>query len=718
MSYEIFTDPDLEEDGLQYEHGELTLKQIVNQFPLPAVIQSDLGFLKERRLDLSQPLFAYCTRSINKVSARSVQWVNNDPHKFHLVGEDLLIPEDYTGWFTVVNQKTRKSSLPYRRVSEMIQSNTSTFLVAGITPIKAYFMTCRNKTYKHTPHQLLTGDIIRKGNNQILKEGSQALEALYQQHIECRGVTFALFHDEKDRSVLLRTQQNGVFYPIYQEGVAMTEERTLAMQFADLIMFYPPPVMVKLLHGWVPATQCGFTGTLYLINKDVETTVVASTFIRENVVSLEIPLESDIKFKVAKTSTELKSSRHWGKAFRHCLANAPSYTKAIKVIGPESSVDIDEGSLDVEDCNLPEEQASNRQKISSYTMMKQGSKFEPVQLRKPQSDPVSRPSRLSTVSYLSRRVGVYAMDQSFSNRNLTIRRMARKNAFKLGKMKQQLPVTQPFPKTSKYILNPIPCKTPAETNCSTMDENTNPKTFYNATNVISIDDHSSDSNTVAVSATIGRPVYPNESGNQYPSDNRNPVNFPEPGSRSETSSNSYEEIDSVKVNPQQKRRSAVFHLLQGKEGIITISPRTYMDEIQDEGYGESDTDDSNTNLFLFHGSIQSQEDNDYITPSDSLSVSDDYDILVPYPPLPFGRGCYNREMLIEELKKSIPINTTVELALNSLTMAEFTTLLWHPMEEMDKLLMALIPKVGELNLQHIVLYFQSVRTKVRILTEL
>ncbi|XP_055882248.1 uncharacterized protein LOC106050637 isoform X2 [Biomphalaria glabrata] len=642
----------------------------------------------------------------------------------------------------------------------------------------------KNKTaVTHAPHQLLPGDVIRKGSKQVLHEGSEALKALYEQHSECSGVSFSLFHDEKDRNILLSSEQSGVFYPIYQEGGKKTEERTLAIQLADLIKITTLPVIVKLLHGWVPMIQCDFTGTLYLFDMDLEDTVVASTFVREIVVSLEIPLESDIKFQVANTNVQLKSSPEWTSALRHCKANAPNFTKAMKVIRPQGSVDIDESSLgdrespynnlsevktdnsqqpssitmvkeawknDLEHLrmlqsslgggdssynNLSEVKTDNSHQPSSITMVKEAWRNDPVQLRKPQSDLLSRSFRLPSVNSLSRRVGVYASDQSF-NMDIMLRRKQRKNAIRIGKSGQLRPNTTPqtLPRTAGHTRNPLPCRISSpEEGDSSYEDNTNCDTVYNTIHVISKDDYSLDLSAIQISAKGGRPVdtQPDSYINLPIKESRVPPGLPSISTRG-----NYDGTNHEVARSPSRLRSSVFHLVQGSEGIITISPRTFREETQDEGYGESDTEDGNTPLFLFHGSIENQ-DHEYVTPSELASESDvdeNTDYKFPFhpqesyrPPLPprpkqlltnAEYGCYNREMLIDELKKAIPISTTEELALKSLNMAEFTSLLWHPKEEIENLLVSLVPNIGALNLKNIAMYFLSKRSRVRILTEI
>ncbi|KAH9489121.1 hypothetical protein Btru_042259 [Bulinus truncatus] len=459
--------------------------------------------------------------------------------------------------------------------------------------------------------------------------------------------------------------------------------------------------MVKLLHGWVPAIECGFTGTLLLRDVAPEETIVASTFYREVAVSLEIPLESDVKFQVAILNDTILSSEQWVNALRHCKANAPNYTKAMKVIGPEGSVDIDDSDLDIRSCGLQPEDprpgiAGPAQLPSPRTPERDLPDNDTVQLRRTLPGTTSGQYQ---VKHLSKRVGVYAMNHSYNTRELTVKRKARKNAFREGRMGRQRPKTTPET-LPRYGNANGPKYMPPYPGNNTEEE------------------------AISIPGVIGAPVqhFWNRS-TEYANVDDDPLYTPRhfPGG--------YEELDSDGPCPPRRTRSCVCHLIQQDDGgIFAVSPFTRNEEVQDEGYWASDTEDGRSTLFLFHGSIQSEDD--YIHPVDGTHVnpplSPDPGFRPQLPPrrprprAPLANaefGCYNRQMLIEELKKATPVSATEELALKSLTMLDISMLLSGPTDDLENMLLSLAPKISPQNVKNITLFFKTFRGKVGILTE-
>ncbi|CAL1539917.1 unnamed protein product [Lymnaea stagnalis] len=781
------------EPGLNFTDEVFTLEQVLDRFRLPRVIQCDMGLMKDNRLDLSKPLLAFSRRSARKVGARNMQWDCKE-RELKVMGSDLLIPEDYIGWFAVQGSPGApddlKSVTPYRKLSQLSTSRVSSFLVGGISPISGFLLLRSNNTVKNIPHQILPGDVLRKANNQIFQEdgslyaspkpdtksGTSTLTRRGAFREKSKVQPYLMYHDEKDRAILLKAQQRGIFYVIGQDGQCGDED-TVALQLKDIITQYTFPLVVKLLHGLVPAVSCGFTGTILLTDIDMEETVVASTLLKNRNTSLEIPLGSDMLFQVAENSTELTTSEAWKYALAHCHSLAPIYTRAIKVIDFSGSIDEDESEFDAivsEEAVLRKEKCSNS--TTATSLPQEPTNEESVQIR-PKSDISARRSRISTVYDLSRRVGVYALDYSINPRHLSRRRRLRANAFKGGTLGQQR--VDSGVDLGCMAVSPGPGASDLPQPVTTV--------FPEHSNAIVGHDASGRSYTkeISIPCVAGRPCDSS------------------PTIGSERDSVEYTDINATAIYSGLSGNASprFCHLFLHGDRFVTVRHGRSTDETNfDEGYSGADRNSATVPLYLFHGSLSSTDDNaapgwessesqdekiyedldEVIAQCSNTSSNDRSNVEITTrarlnatnstgvypqqdsvtddtpsaasslkptgsyrPPLPERKpravvtptpvfsppidlsssssapqsisGCYNREQLIHELKKEKGIDSAVELALRSLTMAEFTGLLYHD-HGMVAHLNSILPKLEPPDLKRIANSIRSVREKIQLLT--
>ncbi|CAL1539918.1 unnamed protein product [Lymnaea stagnalis] len=820
---------------LTFKKELLILDDIVKKYVLPRVIHCDMGTFRESHLDLSKPILAFSKRSVQKVSATSMTW-DCDRRELKVTGSDLLIPEDYAGWFAILSAKVDasclKSATPYRTLSHLNQSKMTSFLIGGISPIPCYLvMSCHNSV-RHIPHQVLPGDILRKAGNHVFHGGLSALAKFTtgeERHVgtlfscgtpgdENEPQSFFMYHDEKDRSILLNSKQRGLFYVIAQDG-AVSDEETVAVQIKDIIRRHKLPLIVKLLHGLVPAVSCGFTGTFLLTNADVEDTVVASTMFKTHLTSLEFPLNSDILFQVAEHTTELTTSEAWTNAVGHCQSRAPIYNKAIKVIADSDTSDGVENGSDPR--HKAHEEHGGEMRDMTPEISKPGQPEQPhsedtVQMR-PRSQGSARRSRDSNVSDISKRVGVYAMDFSINPRDLSQRRkIMRTKAFQGGEFGQQQVDSGIFSETTSATSSTAertssatssfgdrPLSTHSAAGLQPEDLRTGHSPLSNLTNTLVEETDSLTSNgssEIPIVCTPGRPTSsnPSQADSEIKVARDKHLVVSEEGEMVSTGFNlsvsSESPLDDVSHNgnsynqlQQDGSSMHVYNVFKHQDRFVSIGPVSYHDEANlNERSSSNATDTAFMPFYLFHGSLSSTDD--YITPAsdsdDGYQELDDVEYRVsedrstPHPDpgsampssthdqeessqnpsqnrlpsnplnrkvsipptLPkrpeaslssvfspqwnngFRRcvaqnssGCYNRDLLIEELRKEIAIDSAMELAFRGLTLAEFTTLLYED-EIMDVHLTALLPKLGRLDLRKVALCLRSMRGKITLLT--
>ena len=140
---------------------------------------------------------------------------------------------------------------------------------------------------------------------------------------------FLLCTDEKDREVYLPVESRGTFYMLTTEGHGTP--KIPIMRMPDICTRFRFPCVVKLLFGRVPSTPCSFTGTLLLQDSQMESSVIGCTMLNLRNILLDLPIDSDLRFFMARNTAELLSSKCYKNASALCQDKATTYMRNMKV---------------------------------------------------------------------------------------------------------------------------------------------------------------------------------------------------------------------------------------------------------------------------------------------------------------------------------------------------------------------------------------------------
>ncbi|KAK3610168.1 hypothetical protein CHS0354_038800 [Potamilus streckersoni] len=311
--------------------GSYSLEELLKKFPLPVVVACDTSRSPFHRFnfDLTQELLLFKQRKIRKVSARNLCVSQG---KYMEVGETLLIPEDYRGWFVVLQRPTENTAaddaIPHTTTVEALaQTKAEKFLVGG--DIKISGLQVLDRTDGHLQHQsryILPGDVLTKGK--IYIGDTKKKHRRFFRKPKVVSEKFLLCMDESDREVLLPFAQKGIFYEI-SSSTGRTNRPV--MQMSDIVAKNIPPRIVKLVFGRFPVTPCSFTGLMSLEQAYTEHSLVASTIKNVKNILLEIPVTAGLYFRVAKRDEKLINSEAFKNAMTHCCEKASTYMRNIKV---------------------------------------------------------------------------------------------------------------------------------------------------------------------------------------------------------------------------------------------------------------------------------------------------------------------------------------------------------------------------------------------------
>lgn len=325
---------------IKWSAHSYTLFHITNNFRLPCVVRCHVNSCSlnwsDLHFELSEPLLLYSQRCIEKVKA-SVMKRTTDQNELTDTGSCVVIPRDYSGWFSVFADHS-ETILPSTTLESVACNNTDQVLVAN--SISCLCLTDSEKGSKKTERkQISAGEILQIKRTDV--SGSRSSPTKY---LVCT--------DEKDKEMYLPFSQNGKFYKVNK---SVTDNGLF--QIKDIICEREKfPLNIRHVIGDVPVFSSEYS--CYLRCSDVieEETVVGCTM-DDNLLLLELQMKTPLKFYIALNDTSIKLSDCYSDALKNCEDEAEDYIRSIKfsfTLSPESSSVADSSQSLVDDVSLTE----------------------------------------------------------------------------------------------------------------------------------------------------------------------------------------------------------------------------------------------------------------------------------------------------------------------------------------------------------------------------
>ncbi|XP_033332798.1 uncharacterized protein LOC117224167 [Megalopta genalis] len=224
--------------------GYMPLREFLDRFSLPRVVRLEgTG---------GRPVLLYKQqqKSLRVTATLLIHRYRHDVK----VGPEIVIPEGYPGWFSVISSgSTTGSARVYRRVDSLVRAGVPAFLLAA--PLRAYILT-HSKMENGNLRAHYTKTTIRAG--EILR-----LIAVFQDTRKCSTVSFGISgsSSEKDqyaqcldphgREVFAPLSARGEFYAICQNGSIDTGSDAVLYKVQHLAK-RQLPLRVRLIAGPLP----------------------------------------------------------------------------------------------------------------------------------------------------------------------------------------------------------------------------------------------------------------------------------------------------------------------------------------------------------------------------------------------------------------------------------------------------------------------------------
>ncbi|KAL5022117.1 hypothetical protein ScPMuIL_001272 [Solemya velum] len=324
-------------DDINWDDEKHVLNDFRADIGLPQVVKFDEG---ETGGNIPPGLKIYCNQPVlfhthtSKRQARARTIYRDQTGPFYEVGQTLLIPEDFEGWFELVPPDFSRASC-CRTIRELAEVMPAKFFTR--TNLRGIRITDENGSQEIFERKIRAGSVLRvdsiftakwrtTAKTGMFKKSNKEFTTVEEQYLKCIDI------DNKE--VLISLSTKGKFNIVYAKGV--NDGRTV-FRIKDLIDDFTLPMKVKLIYGKPPVVPCIFTGILILKGHKSEDSIVASTILNQRNVLFEVPM--DASCSVYTTADDFSKMETYSDALKLCDRFARSYSAMIKL-----SADLDTGN--------------------------------------------------------------------------------------------------------------------------------------------------------------------------------------------------------------------------------------------------------------------------------------------------------------------------------------------------------------------------------------
>ncbi|CAL4064092.1 unnamed protein product [Meganyctiphanes norvegica] len=290
----------------------LTPRQLLKRATLPIAAHL-IAPIQPPGIDLKSPLLLYDTYTSSKVRAVSLR--QGADGSLTPVGPSILIPEAYTGWFSVLTTDGQTAPF-FTSIQQVVESKKSFFLtrhdVCGYTLTRDESGgTAYNKTAVSSGHVLkLVG---------VFEDVSDRSKAVTK-YAQCLNY--------RNEVVFLPYNVTGRFYSTPDKNTRSLDHVYL---MAQILKNHKLPVTVKLVCGYMPTVPDSFTGLLKLEKMEKEDVILACTMNYEAHATLfEIDVTSSFSFATVPDPM-LSKQPIFLKTVSYCEDEVDTWRRQIKV---------------------------------------------------------------------------------------------------------------------------------------------------------------------------------------------------------------------------------------------------------------------------------------------------------------------------------------------------------------------------------------------------
>ncbi|XP_041358044.1 uncharacterized protein LOC121374958 [Gigantopelta aegis] len=322
----------------EWREDKVDVEYFQNDDTLPSVVrfeETDPGKLSPGlRIYAKQPVQLY-TRTHKKV-ARARTIMKDKEGTYFEVGQTLLIPEDYEGWFELVPSDFCRASC-FRSIAQVAEAMPRKFFTRS--NLKAIRVAKdENGEQKFLERKISSGTVLSVDGLFAAKWRTSAQTGVFKKKSQewvTTEVKYLKCLDSDQKEVLLPLSHSGKFNAIYERG-HLNQNSVYRMK--DIVCDLKLPIKARLLYGKAPVVPCIFTGMLMIRSMKEDDCVVGSTVLNKRNVLFEVPVDTPCSVQLAARPEEFTDLSSYKDAQKLCKKYALSYSSMIK-LSPDLDTD-------------------------------------------------------------------------------------------------------------------------------------------------------------------------------------------------------------------------------------------------------------------------------------------------------------------------------------------------------------------------------------------
>lgn len=253
----------------------------------------------------------------------------------------------------------------------VVQNGVRSFL--NTTHVAALQMqTSLDGSVRFTQRTLDPGEVLRVGKvyvGGVTEEKKWKLPINKSSKEKHKEIKYLLCYDDKDWEILIPFGASCRFYETSTENNNKPTGSSV-VKMSDVLDTQKFPALAQMIFGELPALMCYFTGSLHLLGKFEEETIVAATLGEEVNMMFEIGVASSIRYNLALNENHIQNSDAYRRAVSLCQSDLQTYVSNMKLaftLRPELE-ELDDLNYDFYDLDsIPSYRGEDSDSIHSAT---------------------------------------------------------------------------------------------------------------------------------------------------------------------------------------------------------------------------------------------------------------------------------------------------------------------------------------------------------------
>ncbi|RUS83351.1 hypothetical protein EGW08_008898 [Elysia chlorotica] len=244
------------------------------------------------------------------------------------MGQTLIIPYDYAGWFEVIPSDFSRATC-YTSIDAVAQAMPASFFTRS--NLKGIRVEGEDDHQKYLERKIAAGSVLKTNGTFKAKWKTRAQTGLFKKKTkewDMEEVTYLKCIDHDSLEILVPITHKGKFNAIYEKG-KLTPNAVYSMK--NILDDLSLPVMVRLLFGKAPVVPCIFTGTLILRETAVDDAIIGSSILNQRNVLFEIPLNAPVKVKYTSSDEHFAETDSYRDAKKLCRKYSDLFSTMIKL---------------------------------------------------------------------------------------------------------------------------------------------------------------------------------------------------------------------------------------------------------------------------------------------------------------------------------------------------------------------------------------------------